>query len=139
MREIRFRAWDKENKFYEYDVQNATVASEHEYEDFDSYFPFKFDGRIVDNHILEQYTGVKDKDGTDIFEGDIVDASVDSGFDYYSHEKALIVFSEVQAGFAIQSNDSLVLRLWNDDAMDHEYEVIGNIHENPELLEEGND
>lgn len=139
MREIRFRAWDKENKFYEYDVQNATVANEHEYEDFDSYFPFKFDGRIVDNHILEQFTGVKDKKNQPIFEGDIINVSVDNGWDYLQNEILPVVYSKLQAGFVCMSDSGMEFRLRSGDAMGYEYEVVGNIHENPELLEEDND
>lgn len=130
MREIKFRAWEKREHFYEYDVQQATIANKQQ-EDFNSYFPFKFDGKIVDDYILEQYTGLKDKNGTDIYEGDIV-----TGFDIYLDHGAISqVFIEngntYLSGENLETGGDIVLSNFADQC-----EVIGNIHENSELLGE---
>jgi len=127
MREIRFRAWDEElqvmsNPFTLGDLQN--------HEDFTFNTP---DGEAccgynefgLDNpkHILEQYTGLKDKNGLiEIFEGDIVIAG---------NRGTGVV--EWYAGGFITRFDARRYELINNHV-----EVIGNIHENKELLH-GND
>jgi len=146
MREIKFRAWDKDKKCYEYDVQNSTVGNGNtSMEDFNSYFPFKFDGRIVDNYILEQYTGLKDKNDAGIYEGDIIKIPTHyimygTDIDDWSDDYALVEWSEEYGGFFIYGETALWEVLFEGHSKDgfyHNYpEVVGNIHENPELLED---
>ena len=135
MREIEFRAWDKnENKMF-YNV-------EHEY-DFYEGCETSF-GNILDmTEMFEvmQYTGLKDKNGKKIFEGDIVNNG--------ENENLIVLWSDYYQSFIInekiglygdQSDDRLYAC---DDIEEYEpfnykcasYEVIGNIYENPELLE----
>ncbi len=77
----------------------------------------------VDPATVGQYTGLTDKNGKRIFEGDIVE---------YEDEYGKIVYSVHEARFMIYFDT------WCTD-FDHIYgsevEVIGNIHDNPELLE----
>lgn len=80
----------------------------------------------IDPSTVGQYTGLTDKNGKKIFEGDIV-----TGF--FNHEKIVgYIFYGSDASFFIQRDGLLGIGLNN--ASDW-LEVIGNIHDNSELLE----
>lgn len=86
-----------------------------------------------DDIILMQYTGLKDKNCVEIFEGDIVKSC---GYDYcegrvYRTTEFIGVIVYSKNSFCIKCGD--VLGSWWSN--DEEIEVIGNIYENPELLE----
>lgn len=144
MREIKFRVWDNDKKQMLYQEDNTTRNSSvmecqiafdelgHcvfvRYYGEDSCFEIK-------NTELMQYTGLKDKNGVEIFEGDIIKLSYLSPLD--NKEKvSLYRVEEMQNGYyAIkevtdkQRGDSgLFLHF-------QRCEVVGNIYENPELLE----
>lgn len=80
----------------------------------------------VDSKTVGQYTGLKDKNGKKIFEGDIVDILTEN------EEIGTIVFDE---GAFIVSADGFCLDFQNNIDSTN-LEVIGNIYDNPELLKE---
>lgn len=86
---------------------------------------------------LMQSTGVKDENGVEIFEGDIVLVNVSNGFDHLVNEKTIVQESEFHSGVICKSLDSgMEYRVFERNEAGYEYEVIGNIYENSELLEE---
>lgn len=124
MREIKVRAWHKPYKqmcqveslrFDGNGVYRAVLIEESFY-----------DRRIVeaDEVVIEQYTGLKDKNGTEIYEGDILIDDTGEPVEYWVVKFADGGFVGECAGVA----ESL-FELTN-------LEVVGNIHENPELVEE---
>ena len=123
MREIKFRAWDKATKKMWYSSTNGGYGS---------LIPFfeTVEAAIEDDSaILMQYTGLKDKNGKEIYEGDIVkikdlcDNDVDAFVGYVSYDNA---------SFYINQQGVSHYR-W----IDYVVEIIGNIYENPELLTKG--
>ena len=109
---LYFRAWHKEAKgFYYFNIFDLRKHSLDEFDD--------------DN--VEQCTGLKDKNGNLIYEGDIVNESFLG--------KTVVKWLDDKCGYNISKSFE-----YDDGRCKFEseswYEIIGNIHENPELLED---
>ena len=124
-REIEFRAWHKK---YEYMARVADISFNRERINLNA-----ADIGSFDDIELMQYTGLKDKNGVKIFEGDIV--QINDDWDTYgmnAGEKYEIYF--YAGGFRCKPKYNAKSKgYWLDDGND--VVVLGNIYENPELLE----
>ncbi len=80
-----------------------------------------------------QFTGLTDKNGVKIFEGDIVQVNYRYGLhnDKIKNENLKVLWDEGSAGFDFSSSKLGIVFI---KCLEKEYEVIGNIHDNPELL-----
>lgn len=120
----RFRAWDKLDKEI-YGVEEINWFNG-EFDFIGDGITFKRDANDVE---LMQSTGLKDKNGQEIFEGDIVD---------YKGRKAVVKWHGSYASFIYRFVDELQGRKSEWDPLYLAYfrvEVIGNIYENKELLD----
>ncbi|HAQ0506971.1 TPA: hypothetical protein IWP35_000824 [Enterococcus faecium] len=91
-----------------------------------------------DKYVLMHSTGLKDKNGVEIFEGDVVSVSVRNGFDYLDNKVCVVKNSIGHSGLVCATVDEdLEYRIFNTELFEeYTYEVIGNIYENSELLED---
>ena len=135
MREIKFRAWNKTTKEMLYNEFHVTANGE----------VVSFGETL--NAVLMQFTGLLDRNGKEIWEGDLV---VQDGYLWFDNGKPNYrgtvewIYSEWQvvahcinsskAGISDGINEGL-----NDDGIDEgeksNWKVIGNVFENPDLLE----
>jgi uncharacterized phage protein (TIGR01671 family) len=93
----------------------------------------------VKTNTVGEYTGLKDRNGVKIFEGDIVRLKHYDEPPYQNvlYENVVVVWDEFECAWSIKREDKIV-KEWPVFAyfLDCVYgEVIGNIHDNPELLE----
>lgn len=128
MRDIKFRAWN--DGVMVYDVHLNC-----------------FGERLADTtQIIMQYTGLHDRNGKEIYEGDIVKFS--NEIDEVYEEIGVVDFDLSECGYKAtyktkEYNDSMgyyvrtnCIYLIDSEEYECAYEVVGNIHENPELLKE---
>ncbi|GIN60506.1 hypothetical protein J27TS8_04990 [Robertmurraya siralis] len=129
MRDIKFRAWlPTNNRMYEFD-ENESLG------DHFNRLIYGF-GKFE----LMQYTGLKDNNGKEIYEGDIIYYNIDNGVGI-EHYQARVVWSENTAEYKnrfewliIYSDCDGFDDLTRPAAYNSELQVVGNIYENPELV-----
>ena len=125
----KFRAWTEECKAMYYGVypfKEDTLLL--------NYDGFAFDEVPASDFILMQSTGLKDKNGKEIFEGDIV--KYEAGCNTVTEE---VAYDKNFAGFGVRDADTDIIFTFLQlaDVVDlSSLEVIGNIYQNPELLGE---
>ena len=138
MRDYKFRAWDKTRKemIYEWKClglpndENNLIGDETKNQIIG--FPEWYYGQ---RFIMMQFTGLKDKNGKEIYEEDILYSNLFS----IVERNASVIYAEDRAQFIWQIDNGHGGGTFGnfDDILgdDFWFEVIGNIHENPELLD----
>jgi len=124
MREIKFRAWDRVRKII---VNVVMLSFEQDVLGFDDSDAIEY-GNTRDFELM-QYTGLKDVNGVEIYEGDIMRAvpvrrQYPTAFSLKEHVGTLVIGSQ-----------RLTISGKTYDKELYDYEVIGNKFENPKLLE----
>lgn len=125
MREIKFRAHVKSTKMV-FPVINIDLEHKEVLVDSGS---INYDGYQFDEIDLIQYTGLKDKNGAEIYEGDVVKGNLRKGF---KHMPDTGVIKYGFMGFIVCTEVADYLFSYFEFG---EYEVIGNIYEHSHLLE----
>ena len=132
-REIKFRAWDKEeNKMVRVTLLDFPEWSI-SYQDGTDYYKNGdrngFKNEDTDRCILMQYTGLKDKNGREIYEGDILRWVSSNPFSKGEIRTVKVYYTE--AHFWCYGAIGVYL---GELLINEKCEVIGNIYENPELI-----
>ena len=126
MREIKFRAWDKEQKeWVKYSITDNIPIFCHNTSRWRT-------DKEGERFILCQYIGLKDENDREIYEGDIINAvsfAKPIGIVKYSDENQAFIFNDLDKKYRGYSTALM-------NQFDDGFEILGNIYENPELLEE---
>ncbi|ELC8383211.1 MAG: YopX family protein [Clostridium perfringens] len=122
-RDIKFRAWDEE-------LGEMLYTESEEWFDDGVYFRFNKHEEEL-RHDLMRYTGLKDENGKEIYEGDILSIKIYSRDKIIVQCKALVEFKDGYFG-VIWGYDKSFLSL--KSFFNTKFEVVGNKYENPEIL-----
>lgn len=132
MREIKFRAWDERNKVMHYGFQfirSGTSGNDWIIfcSDKQTYVVGKDNPYFSQQLKIMEYTGAKDKNGREIYEGDFVIIKANySGDNWYEDCQALIVFEDYQF---IPRNIHEKWGVVGQEYLWQEMEVVGNVYE----------
>lgn len=144
MREHKYRLWDKEEKRFRYfDLRNLVGHCSGDVFDSETqedviHEPARGETTLISQEPLMQYTGLKDKNGVEIYEGDILSFS---GIE--SHQLEVIYEIVTFAFVDIETDERMEFprvagRIIPNSFDSSRFEIIGNIHENSEQWEADN-
>ena len=123
MREIKFRGFNGEKWLYgdlaiDYKTKQATISDDRWWR-----HPVRFD-------TVGQYTGLRDSDGHEIYEGDIVKCGTGRICE------VVYFLSPVHAGYDLNPVGGFDCKPPSEFSLWSDLTIIGNVHDNPELLEQ---
>ena len=119
MRKIKFRAWDENEKI----MRNISCIFWNTLEWYIS--RFELDGKDMKEGMpIMQYTGLKDKDGKEVYEGDVINGDFPD----------VVFWDDDRGQWMLRNSENPDDTLW-EIMRDNNPEIIGNVHENPELIE----
>ena len=121
MRVIKFRAWHLNLNEFLKDGFSISQDGLFLYDDNLN------EWEIDPNFVIEQYTGLKDKNGVEIYEGDVIRGNL---YEWDLPTMGCIIYDSEHSTFA-NKNDGGITFLFRINKIS----VIGNIRENPELIE----
>lgn len=133
-RELKFRIWDnEENKYfkpiyeaYKGNLLDLSISLSGELLRRTIEFPSEHESRFPDRYVIEQYTGLKDINGIDVYESDIVERK-ETGCEGSYIAKYEVVYGK--HGFVLKVIQSHIFKKGAIIQVMEELKVIGNIHE----------
>ena len=135
MSKIKFRLWEKELKAMVTDENSDQFLISLDGRVFDTGFTFSSQAEYCKNMTAMQFTGLKDNNGVEIYEGDICKCN------YFNGSKSKCHFEVVEFNngkFDLTWTISKLFKSFRSrscfNGHSEAFEVIGNIYENPELL-----
>ena len=148
-REIKFRVWDKQKKEF-FSLKNGLVLMLGD-RDFElgfntkqGVYPIPDTGQKdlgLDRWALQEFTGLKDRDGKEVYEGDIVETIYDDKDKINANQIGEIIYNTPSGSYRIKCGTSLLpivtMRFENNipvGLLMVADKVIGNIFENPDLI-----
>ena len=117
MKELKFRAWDGKKM-----IEDVIPVSETDVVEL-----FEYEHQVTEVEAVEQYTGLTDKNGKEIYEGDVVNIQ---GIKYY------VDFEHGGFWFNNDNRKWKANRPFTHFQEINDAEVVGNVHESADLLEE---
>jgi uncharacterized phage protein (TIGR01671 family) len=132
---LKFRAWDKDHEYMEYTDKNLIVSfGDNGNVDVTDLSNIYSTCNSMQNFELMLSTGLKDKNGVGIFEGDIVEFKYP--YDKRIKTKGVIVRNDNKACFGISMKETTEQYELYRITAENYLTVIGDVYQNPELLED---
>lgn len=133
----KFRAWDKEENLW---IKVASLVFDEEGEMWylgpvmDDFNPVYYENELGKTWEIMQSTGLKDKNGVEIFEGDVLKNTRNGKIRRVHWNPSCASFHLSKHGI-----EESKVEYWSLSNPQWSYEIIGNIYENPELLEQADE
>lgn len=130
---LKFRVW---NHFYKEFVSNVVISLDGEIQEIDEACGQANTTDHPERYTIQEFTGLLDKDGQRIFEGDILEITTET---LKNEDKIywIVDFSADRGSFSMRYKNTFQTFeevLFDTDGIDWEIKVVGNIFETPELV-----